>query len=141
VTEPGGLPRTLAIDRKNLYSGTVHHVWDGDTVYLLLWSPPEQHYVLVGCRVRGTQAPELGKDPGAEQVRDFLAARLPVGEHVVVGDVGPYPRAGHITCSLSMADGTDLAGWLIERGYAVAWDGRGPKPVVPWPPTTAREVL
>ena len=43
-------------------------------------------------------------------------------------------------CSLSMADGTDLAGWLIERGYAVAWNGRGTKPVVPWPPLTAREV-
>jgi endonuclease YncB( thermonuclease family) len=134
-------PLTLVADRLNLYAGTVHHVHDGDTVYCLLWSPLEQHYVLTGCRIRGVQAPELGKDPGAEEVRDFLKARLPVGEQVVVHDVGAYPRAAHITCSLTAADGTDITTWLLERGYAVAWNGQGKKPAVPWPPSTPGATL
>lgn len=127
------IPLTLAADRLNLYSGAVHHIHDADTVYCLAWSPIEQHYVLVGCRIRGVQGPEL-RDPGGPEVRDLLIARLPVGEHVVIHDVGPYPRAGHVTCSVTMADGTDVASWLLERRYAVAWDGRGAKPTVPWPP-------
>ena len=126
-------PASLAVDRPNKYAGTVHHVHDGDTVYALVWSPPEQHYVLVGCRVRGVQAPEL-RDPGGPEVRDLLAARLPAGEQVVIGDVGPYPRAGHVTCSVTTADGTDVATWLIVNQYAVEWNGVGAKPSVPWPP-------
>ena len=127
------VPLTLVADRLNLYGGIVHHIHDGDTVMVLIWSPVEQHYVLTGCRVRGVQAPEL-TDPGGKQVRDFLTARLPAGQEVIVHDVGAYPRAAHITCSITMADGVDVAAWLLEHKYAVVWDGKGSKPPVPWPP-------
>ena len=122
----------LVADRGNTYAGTVHHPWDGDTTYCLLWTPPIQTYVLVGVRVRGVQAPELHEDGGPE-VAAAVAALGPVGAQVLVGQVGPYTRPGHVTGSVAVG-GVDVAGWLLERGYAVAWDGTGKRPVVPWPP-------
>lgn len=128
-----GPPLGLVADRSNTYSGTVRLVHDGDTAVCLLWDPIVQMYVQVAVRVRGVQAPELA-DPGGPQVKAALAELIGLGAAVLVGEVGPYPRPGHITGSLSVA-GVDVAGWLLNRGYAVAWDGRGPKPPVPWPPT------
>lgn len=132
MPESPQVPPTLVADRGNSYGGTVHHVHDADTVVCSLWDSLVQVYVLVAVRLRGVQGPELA-DPGGQQVRAALAERLPVGATVMVGDVGPYPRPGHITATVGQG-GVDMTGWLLERGYAVAWDGRGPKPAVPWPP-------
>jgi endonuclease YncB( thermonuclease family) len=126
-------PRTLAVDYLNHYGGTVHHVHDADTLYCLTWVPQLQMYGLVGIRVRGVQAPEL-TDPGGPETRQAVVEKAPVGSAVVLGEMGPYPRPGHVTASITLQDGTDLAYWLVERGYAVRWDGKGKRPTVPWPP-------
>lgn len=125
-------PATLAADRSNVYGGTVHHPHDADTIYCLLWDPLIQTFALTGVRLRGLQGPEL-RDPGGREVAAAVAGLASPGRPVEVTDVGPYPRPGHITGRLTVA-GVDIGGWLLERGYAVPWDGRGPKPVVPWPP-------
>lgn len=122
----------LVADRGNVYGGTVRQVHDGDTVLVLFWNPLIQLYVQVAVRIRGVQAPELG-DPGGPQVKAALSELVGLGVAVQVTDVGPYPRPGHITGRLSVA-GVDVGGWLLARGFAVAWDGRGARPVVPWPP-------
>lgn len=129
-------PRTLAVDHLNHYGGTVHHHYDGDTVFALLWDPLAQLYLLAAVRVRGVQAPEL-HDRGGPTVAAAVADLAPVGTAVLVGDVGPYPRPGHITGSITTHAGVDVATWLLERGYAVRWDGSGAKPPVPWPPAAA----
>lgn len=126
-------PVALVADRGNVYGGIVRQVHDGDTVLALFWNPLIQVYVQVAVRVRGVQAPEL-TDPGGPQVKTALSELIGPGESVQVTDVGPYPRPGHITGRLTAA-GVDIGGWLLARGYAVPWGGRGPKPIVPWPPT------
>lgn len=125
-------PPALTADHGNTYAGTARLVHDGGTVICQLWDSIVQMYVQVAVRVRGVQAPEL-TDPGGPQVKAALAELIGPGAAVLVGDVGPYPRPGHITGRLVVA-GVDVASWLLERGYAVPWDGRGARPVVPWPP-------
>lgn len=128
------MTRGLVSDRGNRYGAVVHHPWDGDTSYCTVWDPVIQLPVVVGVRVRGIQAPEL-HDPGGPDVAAYLRDELlPVGDHVVVGDVGPYPRAGHITASITTAAGVDVAARLLSLGYAVPYNGTGIKPMVPWPP-------
>lgn len=137
ITRGTRIARRLALDRPNRYGAVVHHPHDADTVYALVWAPPLQQYVLTGCRIGGIQGPET-TDAGGDVVAAAIAELCPPGRLLAVGDVRSYPRAGHITCSLELRDGpnagTDLAGWLLARGYAVAWDGRGKRPTVPWPP-------
>lgn len=126
----------LAADRPNIYEGTVHHVHDGDTPFGLIWDPLMQVYVLLGCRVKGVQAPEL-TDPGGPEVRDALASLAPVGADMRVGNLGGYPRAGHVTVSVLVKVHqvwVDVGSWLLDLGYAVPWDGTGKRPTVPWPP-------
>jgi hypothetical protein len=134
----------LAVDRPNVYGGTVHHVHDGDTIYGLIWNPLDQLYELLGCRVKGTQAPELAKDPGAEVVRDELIALAVVGADMRIGNLSGYPRPGHVTVSVAVrvhGVWVDVASWLLDLGYAVPWDGKGSKPVVPWPPVPVRRTM
>lgn len=123
----------LAVDRKNLHGAKTVLVHDGDTVIALIWDEIIQIYVQVACRIRGIQAPEL-TDPGGTYVRDVLARLLPRDTPLVLSDMRPYPRPGHVTCGISTPDGTDLAAWLLQRQLAVPWDGRGARPSVPWPP-------
>jgi endonuclease YncB( thermonuclease family) len=135
VTSPAGSTRELAIDVANRYGGTIHHHHDGDTIYVETWDPIIQAHVIVGVRVRGVQAPELGQ-PGGREVAAAVAAHWPPGTAAVWTDAGPYPRAGHVTATPASA-GADVATWLLDCGYAVPWDGTGPKPPVPWPPVKA----
>lgn len=128
-------PRTLAVDKANRYGGTVHHHHDGDTVYVTTWDPIIQTYVIVGVRVRGVQAPELSQ-AGGREVAAAVAAQWPPGTAAVWTDAGPYPRPGHVAATLALA-GTDVATWLLDRGYAVPDTGAGTRPVVPWPPAKA----
>lgn len=130
---PTDPPRSLIADRANRFGGTVSHPYDGDTCYCQLWSPLAQMYVIVGVRVRGINAPELHA-PGGAEVAAYVAGLLPVGLPVIVGEVGPYPRPGHVTGSVTTPDHVDIATRLLSLGYAVPYDGVGPRPPVPWPP-------
>lgn len=126
-------PRTLVVDHLNHYSAKVHHVYDGDTVFCLIWDPVISIYVLGGVRIRGVQAPEM-TEPGGPDVKAAMTEKVPVNSTVVVGELGPYPRPGHVTAALTLQDGSDVASWLLDCGFAVRWDGQGKRPTVPWPP-------
>jgi endonuclease YncB( thermonuclease family) len=125
-------PRGLVADRPNRYAGTVHHHHDGDTIYCSMWDTLIQLYLIVGVRIRGTQAPELTQRGGPD-VAAAVAHEWPPGTAAVAADAGPYSRPGHIVASLTLA-GVDVATWLLDRGYAVPDTGAGPRPVVSWPP-------
>jgi hypothetical protein len=45
---------------------------------------------------------------------------------------------GRYDAQCVLSDGTDLVSLLVRKGWAMAWDGKGVKPVPPWPrvPTT-----
>ena len=133
ITRGTRIARRLSADQPNRYAAVTHHVHDGDTVMALVWTPPVQQYVLTGCRVLGVQAPEMD-EPGGPDVAAAVAELVQPGRLLLIGDVHSYPRPAHITCSVALVDGPDLATWLLERGYAVPWDGRGKRPTVPWPP-------
>ena len=126
-------PLGLVIDRANAYGGTIHHWHDGDTAAVLVWDALLQARVLLDCRLRGINAPELTAAGGVE-VRDAVWAAVPPDTAVTIRDVGPYPRPGHVTCTVSTPSIPDLSVWLLERGFAVRYSGVGPRPEVPWPP-------
>ena len=126
-------PAGLVVDRGNAYGGTVHHVHDGDTPYCLVHDTLAGFPLLLGCRLRGINAPEL-TDPGGPEVRDALWALIPPGTAVTVSDVTVGDRAGRIVCRVASVNAPDLSAWLLERGFAVRYSGVGPRPPVPWPP-------
>lgn len=83
-------------------------------------------------RLFGCNAAELGT-PGGDAARDFLTAMLPVGCPVLLASEKPDKFGGRILAVVQLAGGTDVAQLLIEQGWAAPWNGRGVKPVPPWP--------
>jgi endonuclease YncB( thermonuclease family) len=67
--------------------------------------------------------PPVAHEPTDEPVDLAREAGVPThveppGEHEPAGE--PLP--------------SDVSRWMVEHGYAVPWNGTGPKPPVPWPP-------
>lgn len=130
---PGLLDLAVAVGAENAFAGHIVQVHDGDTVAIsvldILLSVP----VVLAVRIGGVNAPELS-EPGGKEVRDLLAEQLPVGSVVTLRRVKPDKYAGRIVAQVTTAGGLDVAFWLIDHGYAVAWSGVGVKPKVDWPP-------
>jgi endonuclease YncB( thermonuclease family) len=90
----------------------------------------------VTCRLAGLVAPDHTQ-PGGDEARTGLADILGRG-HVVVRSV----RCDGDRCDADVyvtdpdGDGEQwwVNGWMVGHGYAVLWDGTGPRPTVPWPP-------
>ena len=123
----------------------VVRVIDGDTV---VCDVDLGFYVRtrMSCRLAGINAPEHD-EPGGPEAKAALAELLGRGT-VTVASVGVDKFAGRFTAHVVVTgplrpDHTrqawDVGASLVEQGLAVAWDGRGRKPIVPWPPTTAEE--
>ncbi len=120
-------------------AATVARVVDGDTFTA---DVDLGFYVRVrmSCRLVGLNAPEHN-EPGGPEARTALATLLGKGE-VTVASVRADKFAGRFDAEVTVtgppADGGRPAwhvnAWMIQQGYAVAWDGTGPKPRVPWPP-------
>jgi endonuclease YncB( thermonuclease family) len=120
------------------YYAVVRSVHDGDTITcdvdlgLGTWS----HGLVL--RLYGCNAREL-TDPGGAEARDNLASLLPLGSRVVVrsyktGRDLPHDKySGRYDASITLPDGDDLVTLLIAGQWAAAWDGKGAKPVPPWP--------
>lgn len=92
--------------------------------------------VRMSCRLAGLNCNEL-TEPGGQEARDAAAGILGSGP-VTVQSVGVDKFAGRfdaVVVVTAPAAPVNLNSWLIAHGFAVAWDGRGPKPHVPWPPT------
>lgn len=116
------------------YKGVVTEVRDGDTLTINAdlgfntWhlSP----FRLLGCNAR-----ELSQ-PGGPEAKANLES-LVLGKTVTIKSVKPdkYGERYLAKIWIHETDGftTDLVDKLIEEKWAAEWDGRGEKPLPPWP--------
>jgi endonuclease YncB( thermonuclease family) len=116
------------------WNATVLDVHDGDTMHVRVdrgnddtseWS----------IRVRGAACRELA-DPGGFEARGATLARACIGATVVLAGLGDDKYGGRHLATVYVdrgAEVVDLADWLIEDGWASAWDGTGPQPKPAWP--------
>ena len=117
------------------YRANVVKVHDGDSLHL---DVDCGFYLTIDitCRLHGLNTREI-KDPGGIDARDHLMQLCPVGSEVLFRSLGPDKYGGRWLGVLTLADGRDVAAQMIRDGFAAPWDGRGPKPVPPWPKETA----
>lgn len=126
----------LAVGVDNAFLGTAYASVDGDTHHFTVVDPLLSVPVVLAVRIAGINAAELS-EPGGPEARDALAGLLPLGTVVTLRHVRPDKFAGRVDAQVVTGLGVDVGPWLIGQGLAVAWDGTGPKPRVPWPPVTA----
>jgi micrococcal nuclease len=121
------------------YKATVVRVVDGDTV-LLDVDLGFYTYSRMSCRLAGINCRELN-EPGGSQARGYLTSLLPVGAEVVVTSVKPDKYAGRFDAIVATSDGTIINNKMVEAGYAALWDGKGARPVPPWPIPNPAEAI
>ncbi len=114
--------------------GVVLSVHDGDGAILLVRVATDPHrlWAEVDGRLTGYNAREL-EEPGGFEAYEYLGQLLPRGTEVTVTLHGPDKYGGRTLISVQLADGRDVATEMITSGYAARWNGKGPKPVPPWP--------
>ena len=118
---------------------TVDRVHDGDTVYgpinhgLGIWShgPYDNGW---GLRLDGCNAIELN-NAGGREARDNLETLVPVGSVIEVESVRWDKFSGRLDVRIDHPLYGDLTDHLIAEGWAVPWNGKGARPVPPWPRT------
>lgn len=132
---PDLLELAVAVGAGNAFAGTVTAVHDGDTVHVTVLDPLLSVPVVLAVRILGINAAELNQ-PGGPEGRAALEQLLPPGAVVTLRQVRPDKYAGRTGAQVTTAAGVDVATWMVELGLAVPWGGVGPKPAVPWPPTT-----
>lgn len=109
-------------------SATVNRVVDADTLDV---DVDLGFTVSVGVRVRlnGIQAPELRTSAGYS-ARGFVTDILKVGDTVTIRTF-KTEKFGRYLADVLVGEGKQsLAALLIEAGHAVAWDGKGSRPVL-----------
>jgi endonuclease YncB( thermonuclease family) len=112
------------------YQGVIDSVHDGDTVYVKLDAGFDLT-IYARVRVIGINAPELST-PAGKAARDFAQTLLAPGMAVKVLSFGWDKFGGRVDASIQYnlaADPQDFATVMMAAGHAVAWDGKGPKPV------------
>jgi len=122
------------------YVATVSAVHDGDgftadvDLGFGVWLRG-QTFRLFGCNAR-----EL-TEPGGPEARDALVgllldagANVGTGHRgVILTSVKPDKYGGRWLARVTLPDGSDLVAGLVADGWAAPWDGKGAKPVPPWP--------
>jgi hypothetical protein len=114
------------------YWATIDAVHDGDTIFASLdmgrhiWTLNAKH------RLNACNARELD-DPGGPEAWYNLAALLPVGLVVTLKSLKPYKYGDEYMADITLPDGRDLVSLLIAEHWLAPWNGRGPRPVPPWP--------
>lgn len=118
-----------------VYNATVVKVHDGDTLTLDVDLGFNVH-MIESFRLFGCNARELSQIGGLE-ARDHLASLLPVGTPVQVESIKPDKFGNRYDgiIKIGAIEHLDLVQKLITEQWAAAWDGRGDKPVPPWPRT------
>lgn len=109
---------------------TVMRVIDGDTVVLsadLGWNISLQ----VDVRFFGINAQEHNL-PGGQEATDHLRTLLPVGQRVILTSIGVDKYANR-TDGVIMYGNVDIGRQMVHDGYAMPWNGKGPRPVPAWP--------
>jgi endonuclease YncB( thermonuclease family) len=116
-------------------AATIVRVIDGDTVVV---DVDLGFYVTVrmSCRLSGINANELN-EPGGQEAKSFLFALLASANSVKVMSIHADKFAGRfdaiMVASYPNGDAININDMMANSGYAVVWDGRGTRPVVPWP--------
>lgn len=122
------------------YNATVLSVHDGDTINVDVDHGFFVHQTPTPIRLLGCNAAELGT-PGGDAAKANLEALLPAGTPVVLQTAKPDKFAPRWDAAV-MYRGTDgrfreLVDDLIAQGWAAEWNGKGTKPVPPWPRVVA----
>lgn len=125
------------IDPPYVYAAAVQSVHDGDTLDLDIDLGFRLHS-FVPVRLLGCNAAELGT-PSGEGARDFLDGLLPPGTRVALASEKPDKYAPRVLATVLLGE-HDLAKILIDYQWAAPWDGRGTKPLPPWPRTVKESV-
>ena len=111
------------------FHAVVERCHDGDTCRVALPGLPDV-FATMGVRIRGIDAAELrGSQCPLEKclaldARDALI-KLVVGRNTTLDDCAP-DKYFRLLCDVSV-DGEDVGGKLLRGGYAVPYNGRGPK--------------
>lgn len=118
-----------------LYEAVVTRVIDGDTVELNVdlgfgvWLR-EQTFRLAGCNAR-----ELD-EAGGRDAQAYLGLLLRPGTRALLHSIKIDKWGGRYDALIQLPGIGDLTDYLIVKGWAARWDGRGTKPVPPWPRPT-----
>lgn len=113
------------------YPAVVERVIDGDTVQLnvdlgfCVWCL--QTFRLLGINAREHDM------PGGPEATENLRAILAQPDVLTITSVKPDKFGGRYDAAITLPDGRDLATLLVADNWAAAWDGRGTKPLPPWP--------
>lgn len=86
----------------------------------------------ISVRLDGINARE-DEEPGGPEALAHLVSLCPVGTVLTLRSVKRDKFAGRCRGRLVLDDGTDIAKQMVADIYAVPWNGRGPRPVPPWP--------
>lgn len=81
-------------------------------------------------RLFGCNAPELFT-PAGRASKAHIDTLVRPGDTVTLVSEGWDKYGGRIDGVVTLADGRDLAKTMIADGFAISWDGHGPKPVLP----------
>lgn len=126
----------VAVGADNAYAGSSFKPQDGDTHHFVVADVLLSMPVILDVRIAGINTNELN-EPGGPEAAAALAGLLPFGTVVTLRHVHPDKYAGRALAQVVTALGVDVAPWMIGQQLAVAWNGVGPKPKVPWPPPPA----
>lgn len=85
-------------------------------------------------RLYGINTRELD-EPGGLEAFEYVKSLLPVGMRLTLRSVKVDKYGGRYDATLLDDQGRDLSSVLITGQWAAPWNGRGPKPVPPWPRT------
>jgi endonuclease YncB( thermonuclease family) len=119
------MPAIAAEEISGPVEAAVVRVVDGDTIEFSaqIWIGLS---LTASVRIRGIDTPEMrGKCPEekalAAAARDLLAELA--GSSIRLTRIEDDKYAGRVLANVASADGTDLAGGMIARGYARPYDG------------------
>lgn len=126
------------------YPFLVVSVHDGDTLTALA-DRGDGDWWLTDVRLVGGNAREL-KDPGGPEAREHLtvlvqkiaptllaAVREPKVPRGTLTTAGWDKFGGRVLGRIATPEFPDVMATMIADGYAAPWNGKGQKPVPPWP--------
>jgi endonuclease YncB( thermonuclease family) len=116
----------------------VEGVYDCDTITVNMDLGQDMWVMRRSVRLVGVAAREL-REPGGIEARDALRGLLPIGSRVMVQSTGWDKYAGRIDGvvthlgPLDNGPAVNVNQLLVQLGWAVPWDGKGPQPKPAWP--------
>jgi micrococcal nuclease len=125
---------TNVVQAQPLGIAKIVKVYDGDTFYADLYNLPDIFAKNIGIRLIGIDTPELtGGDSCskamAKAARTFLDKTLKAACKIELRNISrdKYFRVDAVV----FADSINVNALMIEKGYAKAYTGEGPKPIHP----------